>query len=260
MKLATWNVNSIRTRLNRVLRWLDAVRPDVACLEELKVAEEMFPFEALEEVGYRAAVFAQRAYNGVAILSRSEPANPTRGWDDDETDDPQARLIAADVAGIRIVNAYFPNGGTVGSDNYAYKLDWMGRLRRYLERTAAPEDRLILCGDFNVARDDLDVARPQEWAQTVLCHADARRALEEIRQWGFVDVFRRRHPDGGVYSWWDYRMLAFPKNNGLRIDHVFATKPLAEQSKGAWIDRDQRKGTKDDKPSDHAPVLAEFDL
>jgi exodeoxyribonuclease-3 len=255
MKLATWNVNSIRARLERLLAWLEKHQPDVLCLQELKATDEDFPGEAIAEAGYRAAVHGQKTYNGVAILSKTEPANVERGIKD-RVKDPQARLISADVGGMRVMSAYVPNGAEVGSDKYAYKLDWMRRLRKHLDGHYSPSDRLVLCGDFNVAVDDKDVARPEEWQNTVLCHSDVRDALEKVRSWGFTDVFRKHHPEGGIYSWWDYRMLAFPRNNGLRLDHIFATEPLAACCSLAEVDRDERKGK---KPSDHAPVVAVFD-
>jgi exodeoxyribonuclease III len=253
MKLATWNVNSVRSREERLLRWLDKTRTDVLCLQELKTADATFPRESIEAAGYHAAVFGQKTYNGVAILSRVEPTNVQRGMGDA---DPEARLLSAEINGVRIINAYFPNGQTVGSEKWAYKLDWMRRLGEYLDRHCRPSEPVILCGDFNVVRDDRDAARPDDWAGTVLCHPDAREGLEAIRQWGFTDVFREHHPAGGVYSWWDYRMLAFPKNNGLRLDYIFATAPMTQRCRSAEIDRDERKGA---KPSDHAPVVAVFD-
>lgn len=253
MKLATWNVNSIRARQERLARWLDQNQPDVLCLQELKVVDAEFPRELVEAAGYHAAVFGQKTYNGVAILGRTEPSRVRRGLGDE---DPQARLLAAEVAGVHVVNVYIPNGQTVGSDKWAYKLAWMRRLAEYLDAHYKPSDPVVLCGDFNVARDDLDVARPDNWADSVLCHPDAREQLETIRRWGLIDVFRQMHPEGGLYSWWDYRMLGFAKNNGLRLDHIFATAPLAERCRAAEIDREERKG---EKPSDHAPVIAVFE-
>lgn len=255
MRIATWNVNSIRARLDRLLAWLGRASPDVVCLQELKVTDADFPAEAIRAAGYQAAVHGQKTYNGVAILSRGELRDVRRGMPGFA--DSQARLISAQVEGVRVVCAYFPNGQAVGSEKWTYKLDWIRRLRATLQEQFQPSDRLVLCGDFNVARDDRDVARPEAWADSVLCHADARRTLEELLDWGLVDVFRRRHPDGGLYSWWDYRMLAFPRNNGLRLDYVTATPTLAERCTTAEIDREERKGA---QPSDHAPVSAVFDL
>ena len=255
MKIATWNVNSIRSRLERLLQWLEKVEPDVVCLQELKGTDDVFPYETIREAGYHAAVHGQKTYNGVAILSRSKPEGVRNGMGDD-VDDPQARLIAAEIDGVHIISAYVPNGQAVGSEKWDYKLQWIERLQRYLDRHFDPSVPLVLCGDLNVARDDLDVANPAKWAGTVLCHQDARDALERLLDWGLTDVFRQHHPDGGVYSWWDYRNLAFPKNDGLRIDHIFTTEPLAKRSTAAEVDREQRKG---DKPSDHAPVIAVFE-
>ena len=255
MKIATWNVNSVRARLERVLLWLRKQQPDIVCLQELKVVDEAFPCGALREAGYHCVVHGQKTYNGVAILSRSEPGNVERGMSD-SVEDPQARLVSAEIEGIRILSAYVPNGESVGSEKYAYKLAWMGRLRDHLARRFRPADPVVLCGDLNVARDDHDVADPAAWAGTVLCHGDAREALERVRQWGFTDVFQKHHPDGGIYSWWDYRAGAFHRNDGLRLDHVFATEPVAERCTAAELGRDERKGT---KPSDHAPVIAVFD-
>ncbi|MBN2218256.1 MAG: exodeoxyribonuclease III [Pirellulales bacterium] len=252
MILASWNVNSIRARQERLAAWLDKVRPDVACLQELKVVDEAFPHASLEALGYHAATFGQKTYNGVAVLSRTKITRTIRGLGDD---DPQARFLAVDVDKLHVLCAYVPNGQEVGSDKWAYKLAWMERLRAFLDAHYSPEDRLVLCGDFNVARDDLDVARPDDWVGSVLCHDDARQRFQAILDWGLVDVFRRQHPGGGLYSWWDYRMLGFPRNHGLRIDYVLATESVAKKCVAAKIDRDERKG---EKPSDHAPVVVEF--
>jgi exodeoxyribonuclease-3 len=255
MKIATWNVNSIRAREERLLRWLEKEQPDALCLQELKVRDEDFPHDEIERAGYHAAVHGQRTYNGVAILSRTEPTNVVRGMADD-VDDPQARLIEAEIEGVRLISAYVPNGKEVGTDKYQYKLDWLTRLSGHLQHNASPSERLVLCGDLNVAPDDKDAANPEKWHDSVLCHEGSRGALERIREWGFVDVVRKHHPDGGVYSWWDYRMLAFPKGDGLRIDHILATEPMADRCVKAFIDRDERKGK---KPPDHAPVIAVFE-
>lgn len=254
MKIATWNVNSIRVRRDRVLGWLDSERPDVLCLQELKLPADDFPASAFAELGYHAAVHGQKTWNGVAILSRAEPEDVRRGIDDDASD-AQARLVSARVAGVRVLSAYFPNGGEVGSEKWHYKLAWMERLRLHLERHEDPASDLLLCGDMNVAPDDADVADPEAWKDTVLCHPDARAGLERLRDWGLADTFRALHPEGSVYSWWDYRNLGFPRNDGLRIDHVLATQGLLSRCRGAGVDREARKGK---QPSDHAPAWAEF--
>jgi len=254
VKVASWNLNSIRARLERLLAWLAAQQPDVVCLQELKVADDEFPTEAVEAAGYHAVAHGQRTYNGVAILSRLPMSDIEVGLRDG-VEDPQARLISARVAGIRIYSAYFPNGGEVGSEKFAYKLAWMERLRAHLEKHASAAELLLLCGDMNVAPDDRDVARPAEWNDTVLCHPDARAALRRFYDQGLVDTFRLHHQEGGFYSWWDYRLLGFPKNNGLRIDHILATEALSKRCTEASIDREARKGK---QPSDHAPVVATF--
>jgi exodeoxyribonuclease III len=255
MKIATWNVNSVRARLERLLAWLQRMQPDIVCLQELKARDDAFPYDAIREAGYHAAVYGQRTFNGVGILSRIEPQNVRRGMDDG-VEDPQARFLAAQVGAIQVISAYIPNGQVVGSAHYAYKLDWLRRLRAFLEKHFTPQTPLVVCGDFNVARDELDVADPAAWAETVLYHPTSRAALEELLSWGLVDVHRQRHPEGRLYSWWDYRMLAFPKNDGLRLDYIFATAPLAARCASAEIDRQERKG---EKPSDHALVIAVFD-
>jgi len=256
MKLASWNVNSVRARLERVLAWLARQQPDVVCLQELKCTDDAFPYEALRTAGYHAAVHGQKTYNGVAILSRSEPTDIQTGMGDD-VEDRQARLVAATIEGIRVLSAYVPNGSAVGSDKWAYKLDWLARVREHLGRRLSPSQPVVFCGDLNVARFDDEVGFPDAWGGSVLCHPTAREALERVRSWGFTDVFRQHHPDGGLFSWWDYRAGAFHRNDGLRIDHVFATEPLAARCTAAEVDRDERKGP---KPSDHAPVIAVFDL
>jgi len=167
----------------------------------------------------------------------------------------QSRVLAATVAGVRVVSVYVPNGGEIGSDKWAYKLAWLRRLRAWLERRCSPSEPLALCGDMNVAPEARDCSDPVAWEGTVLYHPDVRAAFRQVTDWGLTDAFRLKRPEPGLYSWWDYRMLAFPKNVGLRIDHVFATPPLAERCAAASIDRDERKGK---QPSDHAPVVVEF--
>ena len=255
LRIATWNVNSVKARQARLLGWLRDHHPDVLCLQEIKTPDDAYPGDEVRREGYDSAVFGQKAYNGVALVSPHPILGVRKGMGDD---DPQARLIGGTVKGVAVYSAYFPNGRTVGSESYAYKLAWMGHLLEMLETYHDPCDPLVLAGDFNVAPDDRDAENPRRWAASVLCHADSRQALERIRAWGFVDVVRKHNPQGGLYSWWDYRRLAFPRNDGLRIDHVFATMPMAETSTAAWVDRDQRKGRKTDIPSDHAPVVVDF--
>ena len=252
LTVATYNVNSIRARLDRVLAWLGRAACDVVCLQELKVADDEFPRDAFESAGWHCAVHGQRTYNGVAILSRTPLTGVTAGLGD-AVHDPEARLLVAHAAGVRIVSAYVPNGQTVGSVKWTYKLAWLGRLRAWLERSASPGEPLLLAGDFNVAPEDRDVARPDEWRDTVLCHPDARAAFHALLDWGLVDSIRLHHHADGPYTWWDYRMLGFPKNNGLRIDHILVTRDLGRRCREAYVVRDERKGK---QPSDHSPVVA----
>jgi len=254
MKIATWNVNSIRARGQHVVDWLDAARPDVLCLQELKVSEESFPYDEVRDCGYEAAVLGQKTYNGVAILSRRPISNVVKGLADGE-DDPQARLISAEIEGMTILSAYFPNGGEVGSDKFDYKLRWIERLRQTLAKRFDPQtDQVALCGDFNVAPNDDDIGRPAEWRSSVLACDEVRDALAKLASFGLEDVVRPFHPAGGVFSWWDYRGNGFERGNGLRIDHIFCTSKLAERTIGAAVYREERART---SPSDHAPVMVE---
>lgn len=254
MHVATWNVNSIRAREERVLAWLAAARPDVVCLQELKVVDEKFPRAAVEALGYHVETHGQPTYNGVAILSRTPLADVERGFHDGE-DDAQARFIAATTAAVRVLCAYVPNGEAPDSPKFVYKLRWLARLEAYLGRRLDPAAPALLCGDFNVAPADIDVHDPAAWAGHVLCTDDERAALARVLGDRLIDVVRRVHPDRQLFSWWDYRQLAFPKNRGLRIDHIVATPPLVERLDDAGVDRDARKGK---QPSDHAPVWARF--
>lgn len=254
MKLCCWNVNSVRARKERLLTWLKRYQPDVACLQETKVVDAEFPSSELTALGYHAVVYGQKTYNGVAILARQPLTDVQRGFGDggDET---QTRIVSAVTSGLRVVSVYVPNGGELGSDKYAYKLAWLARLRSYLERTASPDQALVVAGDFNVAPRDCDVAYPAAWRETVLCHTTVREALAPVLTWGLHDVLAEKVPAGGIYSWWDYRQLAFARDDGLRLDLLLATKAVAERCDKAWVDREARHG---ERPSDHAPVFIEF--
>lgn len=251
MKLVTWNVNSIRAREARLRAWIELHQPDVLCLQELKCERPQLDALGLPALGYELAAACQKSWNGVAILSRRPLSDVQEGMQDGE-DDPQARVVSARVDGVRIVSAYFPNGGELGSDKWLYKLRWLTRLRAYLDRTAKPDEPLALCGDFNVAPEDRDVHDPALWADTVLCHPEVRAALANVAAFGLVDAVRLHHDEAGLFSWWDYQQLAFPKGRGLRIDHVFVTRPLVPRVTGSAVDRNERKGK---LPSDHAPVV-----
>ncbi len=254
MKIATWNVNSILARLPNVTRWLETAQPDVLCIQETKCADDKFPTLDFKAVGYDCLIFGQQSYNGVAILSKAGCASIQRGYPED---DPTAhsRLLAADVAGIRVINVYIPNGQAVGSEKYNYKLNWMRRLRDLLDQNYDQETPVLLCGDFNVAPEDRDVHDPRLWQNRVLCSEAERAALQHIKDWGFTDTFRLHIEEGGHYSWWDYRAGGFRRNLGLRIDHIWVSSPLAKRSVSTWIDKEPRAW---ERPSDHAPVVAEF--
>ncbi|MFT7620335.1 MAG: exodeoxyribonuclease-3 [Planctomycetota bacterium] len=257
MRIVTWNVNSLRVRLQRVQAWLEKEQPDALCLQELKAEDSAFPFAALEEVGYRAAIHGQKTYNGVAILSREEAKDVVIGLDDG-VEDPQARLIAATIGDVRVICGYFPNGSTMESDKYPYKLEWLKRLHRYLEKRHSPEEKLVLCGDFNVAFDDRDMKNVSKWQGGVLYNEEVVQRVQDLLDWGLVDSFRQVHEEGGIFTWWDYRGLSFPQNDGLRIDHLLVTESLVSRIAEVRVDRDQRKkGACPDatKASDHAPVV-----
>ena len=256
MKLATWNVNSVRAREARLIAFLSREQPDVLCLQELKVVDEDFPHDAVRAAGYEAVTFGQKTYNGVGILAKTGIAieNVTRTFEDG-ADDPQARVIAADVMGVRVVSIYVPNGSEPGSEKWAYKTAWLKRLTAYLSSKVDLSRKVAVCGDINIAPDIKDVAKPDRWKNSVLFHPDMTAAFRAIEATGLIDTSRQLNAGEGPFTWWDYRMLAFPKGDGLRIDHVFASKALAATCTEVRVDRDERKGA---QPSDHAPVIASF--
>jgi exodeoxyribonuclease III len=253
MKVASWNVNSVAARRERLLAWLGKAQPDVLCIQELKGLEDAFPRAEVEALGYQVALHGQRTYNGVAILSK-RPLEDVRRNLDDGVAELDARLISARIGELRVLCCYVPNGQALTSDKYPYKLAWLDRLRAYLDRHHANEP-LLLCGDFNIAPEDRDVYDPDGLRDDVLVHESVREKFRALLAFGLVDTFRLHVQDAGKYSWWDYRMLGFPKNRGLRIDFVLASAALAARCTGASIDREERKGK---QPSDHAPVIAEF--
>ena len=254
MKIATWNVNSVLARLPQVVRWLEAASPDVLCMQETKCVDEKFPIDDFSGLGYHSESFGQAAYNGVAILSRIKCEQVCRGLPDDE-EGAQSRVLAATIGGIRIVNVYTPNGQAVGAEKYYFKLEWLRRLRAFFDLHYQPSERVLLCGDFNVAPEDRDVHDPIMWRGRILFSDPEKEALLRVKQWGFVDAFRMHNSEEKQFSWWDYRAGAFRRNMGLRIDHVWVTEPLAKQTTGVVIDREPRRW---EKPSDHAPVIAEI--
>jgi exodeoxyribonuclease-3 len=251
MKIASWNINSLRKRQDRFFAWLESFSPDVVCLQETKCTDDQFPVLALRALGYQSAYHGEKSYNGVAILAKTAMQD-VRASLCDEVIDPQARVIAATIRGLRVYSVYAPNGQAVGSPAYQYKLHWYHRLRDCLMREKI--DRLIVCGDFNVAPEDRDVFDPSLWRGAIMCSEGEREAFRMLCNLGLQDTLRRHHAEAGLFSWWDYRMLAFPKNRGLRIDAILAGERL--RSMDAGIDRELRKG-KD--PSDHAPVWVILD-
>jgi exodeoxyribonuclease-3 len=255
VKIVSWNINSLRRRQERFLGWLASTKPDIVCLQETKCTDEQFPVLDFRAAGYYAAFHGQKSYNGVAIISKLEPAD-VRAALCDEEEDPQARVLAATIGSVRVYSIYAPNGQAVGSPAYEYKMKWYGRLRRCLEKERG-DAALLVCGDFNVAPKDEDVYDPDLWRGAIMCSDGERRAFEELCGIGLVDTLRLHHPEPGLFSWWDYRMLSFPKNRGLRIDAILASQTLADKCIATGIDREMRKGK---EPSDHAPVWAEFEV
>ena len=252
MKVVSWNINSLRRRQDRLVEWLSKASPDVVCLQETKCSDDQFPEMALTAAGYRSVFHGQKSYNGVAIISRTELSNRQASLCD-EVDDPQARVIAATVSGIRIFSVYAPNGQAVGSPAYQYKLHWYRRLRDCIAKEKSGD--VIVCGDFNVAPEDIDVYDADLWRGAIMASDGERAAFRELCEIGFHDTLLIHHKEGELFSWWDYQMRAFEKNRGLRIDAILATDELAKKCTAAGIDREMRKGK---EPSDHAPVWAEF--
>ena len=254
MHIATYNVNSIRARADRILGWIKANRPDVLCLQELKTEEKDFPLAEVQALGYHAAIWGQKTYNGVALLSLSPLSDVGRGLD--AGPDEQARLVWARTAGILVYNVYAPNGQAPGTEKFGYKLGWFTRFTERLAPVVARGEDVAVCGDFNVGPGDLDVYDADKTREQIHVSTPEREALAALMDVGLIDAYRTLHPTEKGFTFWDYRMLAFPKNRGYRIDHVLLSAKLAGRLVGARIDRDARKG---ERPSDHAPLLVELD-
>ncbi len=254
MRIATWNVNSIKQRLDHLATFVKSADPDIVCLQELKCVDEAFPRSEVEALGYNVATHGQKAYNGVAILSRLPMTKVVRNLPDDEPEAPR-RLIAATIDKVRIVNVYVPNGQSPESEKFVYKMDWLARLRAFLGETAKPGGSLVLLGDFNIAPEERDVRYPDLWRGNIHFHPREHEALARITSWGLYDLLRKHHEEGGLYSWWDYRQLAFQKNNGLRIDLILVHQELASRLVSCRIDVEPRRV---ERASDHTPVIAEF--
>ena len=257
MKIASWNVNSLKVRLPHLAEWLAEAQPDVVALQETKLEDAKFPVDEIAGMGYRAIYSGQKTYNGVAILTR-EP----HGFDDVLTDipgldDPQRRILAATIGGVRIVDLYVVNGKAIGDEKYTYKLGWLASMRDFLAQEIARHPKLVVLGDFNIAPDDRDVYDPVAWGEDILCSPPERAALKAITDLGLSDSFRLFENDAGHFSWWDYRQAAFRRNMGLRIDLILISDALRSMAKAATIDRTPRRW---ERPSDHTPVTLELDI
>ncbi|MBN2086217.1 MAG: exodeoxyribonuclease III [Anaerolineales bacterium] len=257
MKIATFNANSVRIRIAQIVRWLKRESPDILCLQETKVQDADFPAEAFRKAGYHVVFRGQKAYAGVAIATREEPRRIFFGIDDGKEPD-EARLIRLEAAGVTVINTYVPQGRAIDTEHFQYKLDWLARFRQMLERHYTPEDPLVWCGDLNVAPEPIDIHDPKANKEHVDFHPRARAALEAVRAWGLVDVFRILHPgEPGQYTYWDYRVAdAVKRKIGWRVDHIFATRAVAGKATKSWIDVAARKVK---RPSDHTFLVAEFE-
>jgi len=253
VKIATWNVNSLRVRLPHVADWIESEEPDILALQETKLRDEDFPVDEIESLGYRVAFSGQPTYNGVALLAR-EPITDVL-TDIDGLDDPERRVLAATIGGIRIYNLYVPNGQSVGSDKYRYKLRWLRALRSQVATEIDRHRNVVLLGDFNIAPEDRDVHDPAAWEGKVLCSTAEREGLAHLLELGLVDLFRVFEQEDKSFSWWDYRAGAFRRNRGLRIDLILATEAMKKRCSSCRIDAGPRRR---ERPSDHTPVIAEF--
>lgn len=254
MKIASWNVNSLRVRLPQVLEWLDQNPVDVLALQETKMQDADFPQEEIETAGYQVVFSGQKTYNGVAILAKSEITDLIT--EVKNLADPQRRILMATVGGVRIVNLYVVNGSEVGSEKFAYKLDWLEKVTTHIEQEVKKHKKVVVLGDFNIAPEDRDVHDPEMWAGKILCSNEERGKLNKLLELGFADTFRLFDQEEKVFSWWDYRGGGFRRNHGLRIDLILASEALGKQCKSSIIDKTPRSW---ERPSDHAPVVADFD-
>jgi exodeoxyribonuclease-3 len=253
MKIATWNVNSLNVRQPHLREWLAAATPDIVALQETKIEDLKFPRAEIREMGYRAVFSGQKTYNGVAILAREEPRDVVT--DIADLDDPQRRILAATVGDLRIINLYVVNGQAVGSEKFAYKLNWLSKVRAFVQAELQHHPRMIVLGDFNIAPDDRDVHDPDAWREQILCSTPERDALKALLSLGLHDSFRFFEEAGGHFSWWDYRQAAFRRDMGLRIDLILASEALRDRCRSVTIDRLPRTW---ERPSDHTPVILEL--
>lgn len=256
MKIATWNVNSLKARLPNVIDWLEAQKPDVVCFQEIKCQTPDFPYEPLQALSYHCLVSGQKSYNGVALLSRAEPEDVLIGLPGDESDE-QARYVEARIGRLRVASLYLPNGNPVDSPKYPYKLGWMARLRAHAAKMLAAEVPFILAGDYNICPTDEDVYDPVGWREDALCRPESRRAYRSLLHLGLTDAFRLFHEEPHSYTFWDYQAGRWPRDQGLRIDHFLASPQASDRLLGCEIDREPRGR---EKASDHTPVLCEVDF
>ena len=257
MKVATWNINGINSRIRLVLEWCQREQPDVLCLQETKCVDARFPHRKFREAGFDYVEYSgEKAYNGVAIVSKFQISNFERSLPDDD-ESASKRFLAGDINGIRVINVYVPHGTLIGSEKFDYKLKWLSRLRKYFDKRFSSGENVLLCGDLNVAPHELDVWKPSLWANKLHFTKPEREAILNLKRWGFVDLFRQMNDESREYSWWDYFHHSFEKDRGLRIDHIWTSPPLAESCIRCWIDKEPRKL---EKTSDHAPVIAEFKI
>ena len=255
VKIATWNVNSLNVRLPHVLAWLDTAEPDILAIQETKLSDDKFPVEAIKDAGYECVFAGQKTYNGVCIISR-QPASDVV-TDIDGLDDPQRRILAATIDGIRVINLYVVNGSEVGSEKYAYKMHWLEQVTAFIAAEMKRHEKLIVLGDFNIAPEDRDVHDPELWQGRILCSEPERKALKKILGLGLADTFRLFEQPDNSWTWWDYRMASFRRDLGLRIDLVLASRSMNAVCTSAYIDVEPRR---QERPSDHTPAIAEFNL
>jgi exodeoxyribonuclease-3 len=253
LKIATWNVNSLKVRLPHVMDWLEQHEPDVLVLQEIKQPTEVFPADTLKDAGYESVANGQKTYNGVAVIAKQTPKDVVTDFPGFE--DPQRRILATTINGVRVINLYVPNGQSLESDKFQYKLGWLAALKEFLLAETARHEDVVVLGDFNIAPADEDVYDPEKWGEDVLCSPAERDALREIINVGFVDVFRQFEQEEKTFSWWDYRAAGFRRNAGLRIDLILASNQLAKRCVTSYVDKEPRRL---ERPSDHTPVVAEF--
>ena len=264
MLIATWNVNSIRTRLSQIIDWINQVNPDILCLQETKVIDESFPIEPFEKLGYSIEVYGQKSYNGVAIISKIKAKNVKKGFLDSRDSDQnigiffdQKRLISADINGVKIINVYVPNGSSLESDKFEYKINWLNCLASFLDEQEKETELICLMGDFNVAPTNLDIHDPKKYEGGIMASDIERSTLKNVLKERLIDSFRIFEKNTGHWSWWDYRNNAYELNKGWRIDHIYVSKELSSKLKSCVIDRSPRENL---RPSDHVPVMIDINL